>query len=128
MYLIFTLTDETYSILTTQRPRERAEDERFCLWLAGLNHSYWVAGCAVGAFLGSRFRIDVRGLDFVLTALFAVLVVEQAQSVRKTFPFALGAAAAVVALLVWPQQMLPVSMGLVFAVLLFRSRWGGVDA
>jgi 4-azaleucine resistance transporter AzlC len=120
-YLIFGLTDETYSVLTARRLADKSDDERFCLWLTVLDHGYWVAGCGLGALLGRAFRFDVKGLDFVLTALFVVLAIEQALAVRDAFPFVLAAAAAAFALIAWPSQFLVVSLAIVFAVLAFRS-------
>ena len=120
-YMIFTLTDETYSVLTANKRADRAQDESFCLRVSALNHGYWIAGCALGALLGSRVRFETKGLDFVLTALFAVLAVEQALTVRRALPFAVAAAAAAAALLLWPAQMLPASLALVFAFMFFKS-------
>jgi len=120
-YLIFGLTDETYSVLTATKLENRREDERFCLWVTFLNHSYWVLGCALGGLLGSRFRFDTRGFDFVLTALFVVLALEQAFAVKRAFPFVIAGAAGAAALKICPKQMLPFSLAIVFAILLGKS-------
>lgn len=74
IYAIFALTDETYSLLTAL-PKEIARENAFKLSL--LHHSYWVIGSAIGAFLGAVSVVQLEGLDFVLTALFVVLAVEQ---------------------------------------------------
>lgn len=121
-YLIFALTDETYSLLTTSKLGDRAQDERFCLLVSALNHSYWVAGCTLGALLGSSVRFNTKGLDFVLTALFVVLTLEQALAVRRMFPFAVAATAAAVTLAAFPGQMLLASLAIVFSVLLWKSQ------
>lgn len=120
-YQIFSLTDETYSVLTASRPLPTEEDERFCLRVALLNHAYWVLGCALGGALGSGLRLNVSGLDFTLTALFAVLAVEQALTVRDAFPFLVACAAAAAALLIQPSQMLAVSLAIVSCVLVLKS-------
>jgi 4-azaleucine resistance transporter AzlC len=120
-YLIFGLTDETYSVLTARKLRDKVEDERFCLWLTALDHGYWVVGCGLGALLGRALNFDTKGLDFVLTALFVVLAIEQAMAVRDAFPFILAAAAAIVALAVCPSQFLVVSLVIVFVMLAARS-------
>lgn len=125
-YMIFALTDETYSVLTASKPGRREEDQRFCLWVSALNHFYWVTGCAAGALLGSRAAFDTKGLDFVLTALFVVLTVEQALNVRRILPFAVAVVAAAVALSIWPGQMLPFAIALAFAALLLESRRRGL--
>ncbi len=120
-YLIFTLTDETYSVLTARKSADRAEDESFCLWVSALNHGYWILGCALGALLGRRVHFEMKGLDFVLTALFVMLAVEQALVVRRAPPFVAAAGAAALALIFFPSQMLPVSLAIVFAILFIRS-------
>ncbi len=74
-YLIFGLTDETYSLLTTL-PAETTPMQR--VWLTLINQMWWVSGTALGAVLGSQVQTQLAGLDFALVALFAVLVVEGA--------------------------------------------------
>lgn len=121
-YLIFTLTDETYALLAASRLETRIDDERYCLWTAGLNHLYWVTGCAIGAVLSHHVRFESRGLEFVMTALFVVLAVEQALSVRRAFPFLIAAGAAALSLSVAPKQMLVTSLAVVFLALLWKSK------
>ena len=80
-YLVFALTDETYSILTNTKCPQNVDRKRFYLGVSALNHFYWVVGSLIGAFLGkilqSRTNIDFGGIDFALTALFAVLFIER---------------------------------------------------
>jgi len=71
--LVFALTDETYSVLTTL-PRSTNHQQR--AFIALLNHFWWVLGTAIGALIGAQAHIALAGLDFVLAALFAVLTVE----------------------------------------------------
>lgn len=73
-YMVFALTDETYSVLTTL-PEDATERQR--LLIAGLNQAWWVLGSAAGAVMGSQLQLAWQGLDFVLAALFTVLAVEQ---------------------------------------------------
>jgi len=124
-YQIFTLTDETYSLLTAAKHRSREDDERFSLWVAGLIHAFWVAGCAAGAVIGRGARLETKGLDFILTAVFVVLAVEQALRVRRIFPFAVAGAAAAVSLAFFPGRMLLASLAMVTAVLLGQAEFGG---
>jgi 4-azaleucine resistance transporter AzlC len=82
-YMVFALTDETYSVLTTLPasacPRQMA-------LLALLNHSWWVLGTLIGVVIGSQMPVTLAGLDFVLAALFAVLTVEQWRSRKSAAP------------------------------------------
>lgn len=76
-YLIFGLTDETYALVTA-KPRPRSlHSTRYYAALTGLNHGYWVLGCALGAGLQEAVSFDPAGFEFTLVALFAVLLIEQ---------------------------------------------------
>ena len=82
-YLVFGLTDETYSVLTTL-PQGTAARRMFGLAL--LNQGWWVLGSALGAAIGTRAQLTLAGLDFALVALFAVLTVEQWRTRRTLAP------------------------------------------
>lgn len=85
-YLIFALTDETYSILTNTKCPQNIDKKKFYLGVSALNHFYWVTGSLIGAFLGKilqrKTNIDFGGIDFALTALFAVLFVERMRNIN----------------------------------------------
>jgi len=89
-YLIFGLTDETYGLLTTIDPPEGCDPERFDFYVTLLNHSYWTIGSTLGAVLGSIILWEAPGIEFSMTALFTVLLVEQARSLRRPGPFVLA--------------------------------------
>ncbi len=77
-YMIFALSDETYSVLCGCRnedPEEKHRDSWF--WIALLDQSYWVLGSVAGAFLGAALPVDFTGIDFSMTALFIVILLEQ---------------------------------------------------
>jgi 4-azaleucine resistance transporter AzlC len=123
LYLIFGLTDETYSLVTGIPTPEGVDEQRFYLLLTALNHGYWVTGCALGALAGTAIQFDTTGMDFALTALFVVLMMEQWKAVREPFPFVVAALVGLLALLFFRQQMLLASMGMCVALLLAgRSR------
>ncbi len=92
-YLIFGLTDETYALLTTIDPPEDADPEFFDFCVTALNQSYWTLGGILGALLGTMISWNAPGLDFALTALFVVLMIEQIRTLRRPGPFMLGLAA-----------------------------------
>jgi len=73
-YMVFALTDETYSVLTTLPPDTPT---RTMGTLAALNQGWWVLGSTIGALMGSQAQVPLQGLDFVLVSLFAVLATEQ---------------------------------------------------
>jgi len=76
-YLIFGLTDETYAILSTTPTPPDVPADAFYLWVTLLDHLYWIAGSVLGATVGGWITVNTEGLDFAMTALFAVLFVEQ---------------------------------------------------
>jgi 4-azaleucine resistance transporter AzlC len=82
-YIVFALTDETYSVLTTLPATSTA---RQMTLIALLNHGWWVLGSTLGAIIGAQAKIELVGLDFVLAALFAVLTVEQRRSRHSAAP------------------------------------------
>ncbi len=96
-YFAFALTDETYAVLTARPSEER--DDRLLWRVALLNQTYWVAGCAIGAVAGGLVSGGTRGLDFALTALFIVLLLEQVRTLRKGLAAAVGGAVALVGVL-----------------------------
>jgi 4-azaleucine resistance transporter AzlC len=110
-YLVFSLTDETYGLLTTIDPPRGVEPGSFYAAVSALNQSYWFIGCGLGALLGQALPMRIEGLDFALSALFTVLLVEQIKTLRAWEPYlaaALGAAFAYVA--ASPRDFLLVSL------------------
>ena len=82
-YMVFALTDETYSVLTTVPESTRHRD---MAKVAALNHGWWILGTILGAVIGAQAQINLAGLDFVLAALFAVLTVEQWRTRKSSAP------------------------------------------
>ncbi|WP_372882106.1 AzlC family ABC transporter permease [Psychromonas sp.] len=121
-YLIFGLTDETYSLLTGTHPPEDKEKTDFYLLITAFNHSYWVIGSTLGAILGANISVDTTGLEFTLPALFMVLAIEQYKSVRESRPFIMAGAVAFVSIWLFSRDnMLLMSIMLsIIILLLFR--------
>ena len=97
-YMIFALTDETYALLTTTKDPAGVNAPRFYFYIALLNHFYWVAGSVIGAIAGNFITINTTGLDFALTALFIVLLLEQLKSYKTRIPFLIGGGCAILAI------------------------------
>lgn len=125
-YLIFGLTDETYSLLTSRarghdRELELKTDFRITLY----NQSYWIAGSFLGAWLGSTVTFDSTGIEFALVALFIVLTIEQYQALRQALPLWIGAAAAGISVGLLPAtHQLVGAITLVTVALLINYRFG----
>lgn len=99
LYMIFALTDETYALLAGVEPPEGVDGKRFYFCISLLNHLYWIIGGLIGSAAGTWIRINTEGIEFAMTALFLVIAVGQWQSQRNHFPAFLGAAGALVCLL-----------------------------
>lgn len=89
-YMIFSLTDETYSLLCGASQPDGVERNRTFLCIAILNHSYWILGSLAGSLLGEILTFDTTGIDFAMTALFVVIFVDQWQAAKHHFPALLG--------------------------------------
>ena len=127
-YLIFALTDETYSLLTSQ-PAEERHDHSMALRISALNHLWWILGSLGGAMLSTAIDFDSRGIEFALTALFIVLTLEQARRLRQGLPFIIALFAGFGALLLVPDQhMLLAAIGATCLILLLHYRWSKDDA
>ncbi|MGF7144435.1 4-azaleucine resistance transporter AzlC [Anaerotaenia torta] len=95
-YLIFSLTDESFSILCSANIPEGVEKRWFYLFVSLLDHIYWVLGSILGGVLGSLLTINTRGIDFVLTALFVVILINQWRQTSNHLPALIGILSAIV--------------------------------
>ena len=95
-YMVFSLTDETYSILCSVQWPEDVDTRRASFLIALLDQCYWIFGCAMGACIGGLLQLELRGIDFSATAFFLVVVVNQWQQSRNHLPAAIGLGCAVV--------------------------------
>ena len=76
-YLIYTLSDETFSILCSADIPKNINKNAFLFFVSFINHMYWNIGTLLGCLIGSFITFNTKGLDFVLTALFVVIFTEQ---------------------------------------------------
>ena len=117
-YLIFSLTDETYSLLCSS---DKGANYYFAVSL--FDHSYWIAGTILGAVLGSAVKFNAEGMDFALTALFITVFVDQWLKAKEHFSAITGVLATLVCLLIFGgESFLIPSMLLIAAVLLIKGR------
>ncbi|WP_165855186.1 AzlC family ABC transporter permease [Marinobacter sp. JSM 1782161] len=108
-YLIFGLTDETYSLLTSRKRHDNGSDEqRKDALITFYNQCYWILGSTLGALLGRAVEFDSTGIEFALVALFIVLTIEQYKGLGESLPVWIGAASAGLCLAVLPadQQLI----------------------
>ena len=117
-YLIFGLTDETYS-LVCRNPHVKGEQKsNYYFAVTLLNHGYWIAGSALGGILGT-LRFDSRGIEFSLTALFVVILVDQWQNTKRHLPALIGLAMTLISRLIFgSQHFLVIAMVMILIALL----------
>lgn len=115
-YLIFGLCDETFSIHCAVDPPEGVDRGWFMFFTTALNQLYWVAGATLGALLGYVIRFNSEGIEFVMTALFVVLFLEQWDKAKDHRPALVGLGCSLVCLLVLGSErfLLP-AMALILA-------------
>ena len=97
-YMIFGLTDETYSLLCTTKVPSGVEEEKFLFVISMMNQSYWVIGSAIGGIAGSLLPFNSEGIDFAMTALFVVIFVEQWMEKKNRISELIGVLAAILSL------------------------------
>ena len=118
-YLIFGLTDETYSLVCSDTiGLEGKELKDYYLLVTLLDHSYWIFGSTLGAIAGSLISFNTTGIDFALTALFITVFVEQWLSTKKHFSALIGVGASVLCLLIFGKDSFLIPTMLVIALLL----------
>lgn len=123
-YMIHTMTDETYAVnLTLESKGKEKEDTMFLV--AFFSRCYWMIGSVVGGVLGQIIPFDLTGIDFCMTALFAIIFIDQWEKTKNHFPALTGLAVAVICLLVIGQKnfMLP-ALIIVSGILLFVRKDG----
>lgn len=123
-YLIYALSDETYSLVCSENDLAPEQKNRYYLAVTALDQFYWVAGTVQGSLLGSLIRFSTEGLDFALTALFISIFVDQWLGTKDHAPAAVGVAASVLCLVLFgPDRFLIPSMLLItLALTLMRGK------
>ena len=122
-YMVFSLTDETYSVLCGTKIPEGMDESKVFFCVSLFDQCYWVLGSVIGALAGSHIPFNSTGIDFSMTALFVVIVVEQWQEQKSHFPALLGAVSGIVWLLVLgPDRFILPALCTCMAVLILARR------
>ena len=124
-YLIFALTDETYSLVTQNQPPEGMSRRKYCFWVSLLDHFYWICGCVLGNIAGATLPVNFEGVEFVLTALFVTMLVEQWLSHKDHRPALIGICSTVACLLVFGKEIFLIPTMALMAILPTISRKTG---
>lgn len=120
-YMAFALTDETYSLVCGS---DRGND--YCFFVSLFDHGYWIIGTLIGSLIGSAIPFNAEGMDFVLTALFITVFLEQWMRNRQYFFALTGVVCSLVCLLIFGgDYFLVPSMIAILTVLLWKRRKDG---
>lgn len=125
-YLIFGMCDETFSINCSVDPPEGVDRGWFMFFVTLLNHFYWVLGAALGALAGSFIKFNTAGIEFVMTALFTVMLVNQWEQRKNRRPALVGLGCTLLCLLLFGADnfMIPAMAAVIAVLTLMRGKEG----
>ena len=126
-YMIFALTDETYSLLCDGKVPEGADPNTYRFLVSLFNHSYWVTGCVIGSLLGSVLPFSTAGIEFSMTALFIASFTEQWLTTRDHIPALTGLLSTLLCLVIFGKDrfLIPAMLLITLALTLLRRREEG---
>lgn len=121
-YLIFSLTDETYSLVCDGIVPEGVNEKQYYFLLSLFNQSYWILGSVIGSLIGNFISFNTAGIDFSMTALFVVVFVDQWRNSKDHMSAITGVISSLICLLIFgPDKFILPSM-LVIIILLTSLR------
>lgn len=120
--MIFGLTDETYSLVTQNDPPEGISKVQYCFFVTLLDYLYWIGGCVLGNILGASLPISFEGVEFVLTALFVTMFVDQWLSNENHLPALIGVGSTVLCLCLFGRNLFLIPSMAIIALLLTITR------
>ncbi len=125
-FLVFTLTDETYSLVCSDGPEKSGDSSGYYFYVSLFNYIYWIVGSVAGSVLGSVLPVSTEGIDFALTALFLTVFVEQWMSATNHLSALVGVAASVVCLLIFGSEnfLIPTMILIVCVLTMLRKKEG----
>lgn len=123
-YLVFALTDETYSLLCDGKTPEGEDADKYRFLVSLFNHSYWVAGSVAGSLLGTVLPFSTEGIEFAMTALFLASFTEQWIENKDHIPAITGVVSTLLCLLVFGTEsfLIPAMLLITLVLTLVRKR------
>ena len=121
-YLIFGMTDESFSVNCSAEIPDGVDEGWFYFFVTLLDHCYWVTACTVGGLLGSLISFDTQGLDFVMTAMFVVIFLNQLMKERKHYTALIGLLSSVGCLVLFGDEsfLIPTMLTILLLLTVFR--------
>ncbi len=123
-FLIYGMPDESYSLLCSYKPIDGVEEKWVHIFSTALIWIYWIAFSMLGGIVGSLIPFDTTGIDFALTALFIVILIEQIKGADSVLPAVIAVAASVIMILLLGTDnfLLPALVLTVFLLILLRPK------
>lgn len=122
-FMIFTLTDETYSVnVSIQSVPDRVDEPKARFLIGELDHLYWIAGSVLGSLLGQSLPIDFTGIDFSMTALFTVIFVDLIIDIKSRMCGAVGLFSAFICLMIFGADQFLLPALILTVILLVAAR------
>ena len=103
-YLIYGMCDESFTINCTVTPPPDVDKGWFMFFVTMLNQIYWVSGATLGALLGYVIHFDTTGIEFVMTALFVVMFINQWEETSNHQSALIGIGCSLLCLLVFGSE------------------------
>ncbi|MFB5679004.1 azaleucine resistance protein AzlC [Paenibacillus terreus] len=124
IYLIFGMCDESFSINYTANIPQGVNKGWYMFFVTLLNHGYWVIGATIGGLFGALVQVNMEGLEFVMTALFVVIFIEQWMKESKHHSALMGLGIAVVCLFMFGSGsfIIPSMIIILIALTLMRKQ------
>ena len=122
-YLIYGMCDESFSINYTADIPKNVDRGWFMFFVTLLNHLYWFSGSTLGGIFGSLIHFNTEGLDFVMTAMFVVIFLEQWMKEKNHTSAVFGIGISLFCLIIFGPDnfMIPAMAGILFILTLFRK-------
>lgn len=124
LYMIHTMTDETYAVnCTLDLPEKEKEDTMFLV--AFFSRCYWMAWAVLGGVIGQLLPFDMEGIDFCMTALFVIIFIDQWEKTRKHIPAMTGLGIGILCLVIFGQKSFMLPALLITSGILVITEKGG---
>lgn len=122
-YLIFALTDETFSLVCQGNLPNGVREKGYYFWVSLFNHCYWIVGSVLGTFVGDVLGEHTQGIDFSMTALFVIIFIQQWESAKDHRPALIGLGVSLASLLIFGPAsfLIPGMIGITLALLAMRK-------
>ena len=126
-YMIFALTDETYSLLCDGQVPEGTDPNLYRFLVSLFNHSYWVTGSILGSLLGAVLPFPTTGIEFSMTALFIASFTEQWLTTKDHIPALTGLLSTLLCLVLFGRQnfLIPAMLCITLVLTILRKREEG---